>query len=171
MRLELEMYAMVRAARPDLSHDQARAMAESCARGHRSTPAALPEPTTSMAPPPLTPPPPPQPPMPPSGPVDFPPAAPLGPPGHFRMEPDHHGFTQDNHNAYRGRDQYKKCEDVVPSSSDMPEVIVAPSIVPPHAGTQSRITSHSVAPVEPVSASSQPPFVARPEAGSAPPAP
>ena len=80
--------------------------------------------------------------MPAPGPVDFPPAAPLGPPGHFHMEPDHQGFAQDNHNGYRGRGQHKRCEDVVLSSSYRAEVNVAPSTVPPHAGTESRITSH-----------------------------
>ena len=109
--------------------------------------------------------------MAPPGPVDFPPAAQLGSPGHFRMEHNLQAFAQDNNNGYRGRGQHKRCDEIVPGSSYRAEVSIAPSTVPPHAGTESRRNSRSVAPVEPVSAPSQSAFVAPLGAGSAPPAP
>ena len=109
--------------------------------------------------------------MAPPGPVDFPPSAPLDPPRHFRMEHNHQAYGQDNNNGYRGRGQFKRCDEVLPGSSYRTEVNTAPSIDPPHAGIESRRNSRSVAPVEPVSTPSQPPFVASLGTGFAPPAP
>ena len=103
--------------------------------------------------------------------MDFPPAAPLGPPGHFHMEPDHHVFGQENRSAYRGKGQYRRCDDEVSSSNYRAELNIAPSTVPSRAGTGSRMNSRSVDPVAPVSAPPQPPFVAPLESSSTPPAP
>ena len=84
---------------------------------------------------------------------------------------NHQAYGQDNNNGYRGRGQFKRCDEVLPGSSYRTEVNTAPSIDPPHAGIESRRNSRSVAPVEPVSAHSQPPFVASLGPGFAPPAP
>ena len=142
------MYSMVREARPELSREQARAMAETCARGRPAAPAApmgLPPPFT---PPPLLP-------MAAPGPMDLSPPVPMGPPGQFCMEPDRPGFIPDNQHGYRGgRGHFKRCEgeDGVQSGSHRVEVVVEPSVVPPLVLTEPRVASLAAVPVEPVPA-------------------